>query len=169
MEKFSQFGVEPILLLAQIVNFLILLYLLKRFLYKPILELLKKREEKIREGLKAGEKGEEFLLKAREEEKQILSKASEEAHSVLEETRARASQLEAELLSHAKEESERLVTQARAQIEVEKKVVERELEKNVVATAVRLLGTILPKVLSKEDHTRILVSSEKTLRKALPS
>ena len=80
MEKFAQFGVEPILLGAQIVNFLLLLYLLKRFLYKPVLGIIKKREDKIRLGLEAAAKGEELFKKAAEEEKKRLQKASEEAH-----------------------------------------------------------------------------------------
>ncbi|MBU2632677.1 F0F1 ATP synthase subunit B, partial [Patescibacteria group bacterium] len=49
MEIVKQFGLDPVLLVAQIVNFLILLFILKKLLYKPVLELLKKREDTIKE------------------------------------------------------------------------------------------------------------------------
>ena len=168
MEKFSQFGVEPILLLAQIINFLLLLYLLKRFLYKPILTMLKKREEKIHEGLAAGAKGEEMLAKAQGEEKKILVRASTEANSVLEQTREKAGKLEEELRLKAKEESERILSDGRAQLEIEREAIGKELEKKTIGTAIDALERILPKTLTKEDHVRILSASERMLQKVLP-
>lgn len=169
MENFSQFGIQPILLLAQVVNFLVLLYILKRFLYKPILDMLKKREEKIREGLAAGAKGEELLAKAKEEEKGVLAKASEEASLLLEESRQRAAKMEEEFLVKAREEGEQIISHARVQIEQEQKEAERALEQKSVQTAINVLEKILPRLLSKQDQIRILETSEKVLRKALPS
>ena len=55
MEILENFGVNPVLLAAQIVNFIIVLFILKKFLYKPILDLLKKRQFTIKEGLKQAE------------------------------------------------------------------------------------------------------------------
>ena len=55
MEIIKNFGVEPVLLVAQIINFLIILFILKKFLYKPVLDTLKKREDSIKEGLKQAE------------------------------------------------------------------------------------------------------------------
>ena len=77
------FGIQPLLLAAQIVNFLILAYILKRFLYKPVLEVLKKREKKIKDGLQAAEEGQAFLDKANlrfsKGETNILEKTTAEA------------------------------------------------------------------------------------------
>ena len=75
MEILKNLGFDPVMLAAQIVNFLIILYLLKRFLYKPILEMLKKREDSIKEGLKQAEEARITLEKTLQEEKKILSKA----------------------------------------------------------------------------------------------
>src|SRR4030067_222054 len=55
MEVLEDFGVEPILLLAQVVNFVILLYILKRFLYKPILKVLEERKKRIETSVKQSE------------------------------------------------------------------------------------------------------------------
>lgn len=169
MEKFKEFGIEPILLLAQIVNFFLLLYLLKRFLYKPVLGMLRKREEKIREGLEAAAKGEQFLTKAKEEEKKMLVRAGEEASMILEETRVRVVKIEEELLTKAKMESNQMLVHARVQIEAEKKQAERDIERKVVDSAVSVLERVLPKVLSRADHMHILASSAKMLRKVVSS
>ena len=165
MEKFAQFGVEPILLLAQIINFLVLLYLLKRFLYKPVLTILKKREVKIKEGLESGVRGEELLLKASSEEKDILSKASKQANVLIEDTKNRAAKLESEALLRVKDESEVILQKAKEQIEKEKIIAEKEVEKSAVFVAIGVLEKVMPKALTRQDQLRILDSSEKLLRK----
>ena len=167
MKIFGEFGIEPLLLLAQIVNFTILLLLLRKFLYKPVLTVLKKREEKIREGLKAGEQGELLLAKAQEEQKEILAKAAEESNFLLKETKDQVLRIEEEALHKAKEESEVILLRAREQIGQEKTQTMKELEKRVANVAIDMLGRLLPKVLTKEDHMRIIASSEKLLRKAV--
>lgn len=169
MEKLAQFGVEPVLLAAQIINFIILLLILKHFLYKPILIMLRKRKEKIREGLAAGEKGEALLVRAKEEEKEVLSKANNEARLMLEETRDRSQKMEEEVIFRAKEETEHMVSLAKDHIGKERKRVERELEKKAALVGLYALERILPKLLSKQDQIRILEGSEKLLRKTLPS
>ena len=73
MEIVDHFGLDPYLFGAQVINFLIIFYLLKRFLYKPVLEILRKREREIAEGLKQAEEGKILLEKAQEKEKEILN------------------------------------------------------------------------------------------------
>ena len=72
MEFIKDLGFNPLLLGGQIVNFLIIYFLLKRFAYKPILGLLKKREEDIKTGIKNAEEGKLVLEKALLDEKRIL-------------------------------------------------------------------------------------------------
>ena len=90
MDILKNFGVDPVLVGAQIVNFLIIFYLLKKFLYKPVLGMLKKRADKIEEGLKQAEESRLALEKTLEEEKKILSKAQDEAKKIIEESRTQA-------------------------------------------------------------------------------
>ena len=72
MEIINNFGLDPLLLGAQIVNFLIIFFILKRFAYKPVLDILKKREDSIKEGLRQAEEGKKILDEALEEEKKML-------------------------------------------------------------------------------------------------
>src|SRR3989344_4706705 len=87
MEILNQFGINPILLAAQVVNFLILLFILKKFLYKPILKVLEARKQKIEESLKNAEEIERKLLLTEEEKEKILAKTSLEAQKILDETK----------------------------------------------------------------------------------
>jgi len=153
-------------LAAQIINFIILIYLLKRFLYKPILVMLKKREEKIREGLSAAALGEELLAKTQEKEKKILTEANEEASLLVKESRERGAKLEEEMALLAKEKSERVLMHAQSQIEEERMLMEKALEKKTGTAAIGILEKLLPRFLSKEDHLRILENSEKLLKRA---
>ncbi len=75
MDILNEFGIKPILLAAQVVNFLILLYILKRFLYKPILKVLNERKNKIADSLKNAEEIERKLVEISEEEQKRIAKA----------------------------------------------------------------------------------------------
>src|SRR4030043_2475120 len=100
MEIFKSFGIQPALLIAQIVNFLIILILLKKFFYKPITKILEERKKRIEESLKNADLIEERLKKTEEKSAQILD-----------ETRKNAQ----DLIDEAKKESERISAQTQAE------------------------------------------------------
>ncbi len=83
MDILSQFGVNPLLLAAQVVNFLILLFVLKKFLYGPILKVLEKRKLTIEQSLKHAEEIEQKLVAISEEEEKRLIKASQEGEKII--------------------------------------------------------------------------------------
>ena len=93
MEILENFGVNPILLAAQIVNFLIIFFVLKKFLYKPILELLKKRQIMIKEGISQAEESRIKLEKVIIEEKNILRQAQLAAKKVIEDAKQESIEL----------------------------------------------------------------------------
>ena len=90
MEILNQFGVQPILLAAQVVNFFILLFLLKKFLYGPILKVLNERKKRIEDSLKNAEEIEKRLQETNEKIDQMLAKASKEGQEVIDEATAQA-------------------------------------------------------------------------------
>src|SRR5260221_439051 len=116
MEILKNFGFDPVLLSAQIVNFLIILFLLRRFFYKPLLALLKDRETTIKEGLEKAEEGRKLLEKALEEEKTILRNAQKQASSILEDAKNQAKAIASESEENAKKRTEKLIDEARLQI-----------------------------------------------------
>jgi F-type H+-transporting ATPase subunit b len=82
-ELFSQLGIDPKLLLAQGVNFLILLVVLTRFVYKPLIKLIEERRAKIELGVKGGERAEKIIKEAEEEKSGIIKKADTEAVAII--------------------------------------------------------------------------------------
>ena len=114
MEILKNFGFDPVMLAAQIINFLIIFYLLKRFLYKPVFDMLKKEKIQLKRDLKQAEEARLTLEKTLEEEKKILTKARDEAKKIEENTKTagRKTLLEAkQKIEQEAAESERRITE----------------------------------------------------------
>lgn len=165
MNIFQNFGVNPILLLAQIVNFLIILYVLKRFMYKPVLNILKSREDEIKKGVEDAQKAEEKLAEAAEKEKQILTHAQERADKILMDAKAEASETKNSAQEKAKAETERMLVQAKEQIMQESSAAEENLTKNIGRIAVALLEKSLTGVFGEKEQKIILKKAETQIGK----
>ena len=77
-ELFSKLGIDWRLLVAQLANFLILLFVLRRFAYKPLLKLLEERKQRIADGLANAQKAKSNLEEAEKERQEIISTAKKE-------------------------------------------------------------------------------------------
>lgn len=150
MEILQNFGIQPILLLAQIVNFLIILYLLKRFFYKPIQKVLADRQKRIEESLKNADLIEERLKKTQEKQAQILEGAAKSAQEILQKAQDAARQQSANSLNETKKSAEELLTRAKEEIQAQRVQMEKEVEKHTVT----LVTEVVKKVLSKHLSSR---------------
>lgn len=131
MELLGKLGIDGKLLLAQIVNFFILLYVLRRFAYKPVLRLLDERREKIEKGIKDADEAHKKLISAEESERKLLDEARKEAQAMVASAQEAARKVRDELVKAAQEESARLIETARKTIEDEKMRVMREIRDDV--------------------------------------
>lgn len=165
MEILKTFGFDPVMLVAQIINFLIIFALLKRFLYKPVLEMLKKREDSIKEGLKQAEESRITLEKTLENEKKIITKASEEGKKIIEEAKIEARSIAAEIEAESKKHSEKMILDAKAQIEQDAKEVEKRLSENVSTLALEMLTKSLEGTLNTKEQKQIVTKALKEMRK----
>lgn len=164
MEFIKELGFNPLLLAGQIVNFLIIYYLLKKFLYKPVLGLLKKREEDIKDGIKKAEEGKVILEDALRQEKKILKEASQEAQKIIADTKREADILAKRAQEGAKTEAQNLITVAREQIQQEAKEVEEKLTKKVSLIAYDFLRIALSQLVSKDTQKQIMQKAVKELK-----
>lgn len=143
-------------LVANLVNFAILLYLLKRFLYKPALAYLDRRRELIASRMESARQSEEKaeeLVRKREKE---LSDAREQASRILEDTRARAEEMISESKKTAQQEGDRILTEARREIEQERETMEMRLRKSYAEIAVLGASRVLNREVNLADHERLL-------------
>jgi len=152
MEIIKNFGIDPILLGAQIVNFLIVLYILRRFLYKPILGTLKKRRDKISEGLRVTEEARVKLEKIAQEEKTILRNAENHGKKLIADAKKEATEMlrKAEELTKAK--TNRILLEARQQIALETRNAGNKLEKKISVLAIDFIQKSIPSLFSKNDQ-----------------
>ena len=166
MEILKTFGVDPVLLGAQIINFLIIFYLLKRFLYKPVLGMLKKREDKIKEGMKQAEEARITLEKTLDQEKKILTKAQDEARKLIESAKIQAKDVGKEIEENTKRQAEKILLDARAQIEQDTKKMEQELSEKVSLLAENMLEKSLQGVFGEKEQKQIIGKALKNIKKA---
>ncbi|HUD04867.1 MAG TPA: F0F1 ATP synthase subunit B [Patescibacteria group bacterium] len=164
MEILKTFGVDPILLGAQIINFLIIFYLLKRFLYKPVLGMLKKREDKIKEGMKQAEEARITLEKTLEEEKKIFAKAHDEAKALIVDAKMQALEVSKEIEDNTKRQAEKILLDARAQIEQDTKRMEIELGEKISVLAKEMLEKSLQGVIGEKEQQQIVAKAVKNIK-----
>lgn len=117
MDILSKLGIDWRLLIAQIVNFLILLYVLKRFAYAPILRFLEERREKIERGIKRAEESETMNRKAKADAEELVLSAKRQAKDIMSEAHIAAQQSRESMLVQAKEESKEIILAAKRQSE----------------------------------------------------
>lgn len=126
MEIFDQFGFDLKLFAAQIVNFLVIAYVFKRFLYKPILGAIDKRNQAIKKGLKDAELATEALEKAEVTRDEVLKKAGKEADRILEESKIQAQQTRDQMMEQTKIDLTRMMEQTKEQISLERDNFKKE-------------------------------------------
>lgn len=160
----NQFGVQPILLVAQIVNFLIVLYLLKRFALKPILQVIKDRQKTIADSLKNAEQAQKALENATEKEKEILQKAQAEAKQTLSDARMQAADIAKTAEDNTREQVERMISDAHKKIEKQTEDAEKALASKVTSLAADMLKSSLKGMLSDKDQEEVVAKATKTLK-----
>ena len=149
------FGWNPWLFLSQVISFVIVALLLRRFAYKPILAVLEDRRRKIEEGQLNAEKIRKELAEAEKRYQEIVAKANADAQRMIDEARESAAHLSERKQQEAVATAEQIIAKAReaAAIEHDRTMesLKRELGHLIVDTTVKVTG----KVLTPEDQRRL--------------
>ncbi|MBI4837105.1 MAG: F0F1 ATP synthase subunit B [Candidatus Portnoybacteria bacterium] len=135
----AQLGIDWRLLLSQAVNFILLVIVLRLFVYKPVLNILQKRREKIEEGVAKAEEADTRLREVDGIAKKKIKEADSEAIGIIKNTEERAQKLEGELVQQAKEKQVQMMEKMAADVEREKKQARAEMEKEAVDLVKRAL------------------------------
>ena len=149
------FGFDTKIFLSQVISFIIVALVLKRFAYKPILAVLEERRQRIQEGLLNAEKIKQQLAEAEQRHAEILAKANAQAQKMIDEARESAGIVAERKQQEAVAAAEQIMAKAReaSAIEHERTMSElkRELGRLVVDTTAKVTG----KVLTSEDQRRL--------------
>jgi F-type H+-transporting ATPase subunit b len=157
-------GINWNLLVAEIVNFFILLLLLKKFLYKPLLGMLEERRIKIEEGIKKSEEAETSLQKIRALGEEIKEKGEQKARDVMAIAEKRSQEKAKTILAGADEEKARIIAAAKVAAEQEKAAAREQQGKEAVNLAFILAEKILKEEMNKEKDKKIIEKLAKELR-----
>ena len=143
----EKFGVQSELLVAQILNFCLVTYLLYRFAVKPVLKTVEERQKRIEEGLRFAEEIKDRRASAEQERSEIIRNAQAQAQALLAQTKSEGEHYLQEQRRLAEENVSRITEQSRHAMETERRTMLKEVQTEVVsltvATTERLLGEIL--------------------------
>jgi len=159
MEIAKQFGIQPILLLAQIVNFLIILFVLKKFFYKPIVKMLEDRKKKIAESLENAQTIEEKLAKTEEKTAKILDEARNQAQVIITDTKSEAERIYEQATLDARKAGEELLIRAKDQIEKEKQDMKHEIEQETMVLVAGVVEKVLSRNLTAKEKDQMTAKS----------
>ena len=164
MEKIlSDFGIQPLLLAAQMVNFLVLLYILKRLLYKPILKVLDERKQRIAKSLKNAEEIEKKLNEITERQDAEILKATKEGENIIKQAKESGLAIIEESKLKAEDIAKRMIEEAKNHIQVEKEKLRQEIRENLADLVVMAMQKVTGKILNKKDQKEMINKTIKTL------
>lgn len=161
MEIFTTFGVSWGKFIAQIILFLIVYWVLKKYAFGPILEVLNERRRRIEEGQHNAEKIKKQLAEAELRYQEVLRKANEEATRLIEEARATTDAHTQRQLQQAIKDAEGIIAKAHESITQERHKMVAEVKKEMVELVVHTTAKVVGKVITPEDQKRL---SEETSR-----
>ena len=155
---------DPGLFVWTIITFLILLGVLTRFAWKPLLKALETRENEISQSLEDAEKAKQELERLSAESDEIIAKARSEAQGIVSEGKKAAEQLTATTLNKAKEEAMANLSAAKEQIKIERDKAIVEIKGEVVNLSLSVAEKLVKKNLSKEDNKSLIDESLKNVK-----
>lgn len=143
-------------IIFQIINFTVLLFLLRKYLYRPVLKILEQRAKKIHDGLEAAEKSIEEREKVEKEKKKILVEAEKNASQILEGARMRAKKLEKQMLEKAEKELESKQKRAERYVNTRLQDLEEDLKKRFTTSVVETSESLLKDTLGPKEQRVII-------------
>ncbi len=162
----DELGLNVPVLVAQLVNFFLLLVVLRIFLYKPILNMLAQRAKRVKEGLAAAEQSKEHAAQADQEVAQQLEQARQQSQTNIAQAQEAANRIQEEARSQARRDAEVLLERARSEIQLERDQAIAELRREFADLTVSAAEKVIGQSLDRQAHRRLIdeVLAESTFR-----
>ena len=155
--------VDPGLYIWAIITFLVLLALLTKFAWKPLLQALAAREGTIRGALEDAQKAKVELERLNQESAQIIRQARVDAEAIVTMSRTDAERLREEMRQKARAEAEGIVKNAERQIQLETARALQQIRHEAADLSVAIASKLIQRNLSKEDNERLIDDALKQL------
>ncbi|MEX1254967.1 MAG: F0F1 ATP synthase subunit B [Dehalococcoidia bacterium] len=152
----EQLGINLPLLIAQVINFFIVLLVLRLFLYKPVLAMLDRRAQRVREGLDAAEQSQQRATQAEQEVSQQLDQARQQGQALIAQAQEAANRIQEESRAQARRDADALLERARSEIQLERDQAIGELRKEFADITVSAAEKVIGQSLDKQAHRRLI-------------
>jgi F-type H+-transporting ATPase subunit b len=147
------------LILWQLIIFVLLVFLLSKLAWKPIINSLKDRERSIQDALDTAEKARLEMSQLRSDNERLLKEAREERDRILREAREVSNKMKDEAQVDAKKNADRIIEDAKAAINIEKQAALREVREQVALFSLDIAEKLMKKNLSSDKAQKDLVES----------
>jgi F-type H+-transporting ATPase subunit b len=152
---------DPGLAIWTIITFLVLLWVLAKLAWRPLLRFLEARQETIRKSLDDAQQARRDLEEVNKQSTRILRDAHAQAESILAKSRAEADKFREEMKQKARVDGETIIREARGQIESETARALRQIRGEVVDLSVAIASKLIQRNFTKEDNSELI---EETLK-----
>lgn len=155
MELLKPLGLNFKLLFIQFVGFMLLFWMLKRFLFTRILDMIQRRSDEIRSAYEANEKAREEAEALRRGYEQKLQEARAEADAIIQLARQTAEKVGQEIIEKTRQEAAQIRERGLAEIEQEKKKVITEIRREVITLSVDIARQVIEKAIDQHEAERL--------------
>jgi F-type H+-transporting ATPase subunit b len=162
-QLFDTFGVTWPKFISQVILFLVVYLILKKFAFGPVLAMLEERRKRIEEGQLNAEKIKKQLAEAELRYQEVLRKANEEAQKLIEESRSSTEASTQRQLQQAIKDAEEIIAKARTSIDQERGKMVAEVKKEMIDLVVDTTAKVAGKVLDESDQKRLAEETTKSL------
>ena len=163
MGLLQDLGVDGPKLIAQLINFAIVLFVLWRFAYKPVFEMLETRRKTIAESMDNAEKIKTELTETQAERDKVLAEANQKAQEMIADAKEAAKQVGEAEGQKAVKQAEEIIRKAREATEADRDSMMAELKAEIGRLVVDTTAKVSGKVLTAEDHQRLIDETNKEL------
>ena len=152
----TDIGINLPVLIAQTVNFVVLLVILRLVLYKPVLRMLDERRERIREGLSAAERGREQAEQANRDAQAQIDAARREGQQIVAQAQQVALRLQEDARQQAQRQGEAMLERARSEIQLERDAAIAELRREFADLTIAAAEKVIGQSLDRAAHQRLI-------------
>jgi len=156
LERISELGFNIPLLIAQLVNFGLLLGLMYLLAYKPIIKMLDKRSNKVKESMEQTEQIKQQVEQAEEGFKAKIQEASQQGQLIIDRANKTGEEMKQKARQEAKEEADSMLARARAEIKHEREEVIDELRREYADLTIMAAEKVIERSLDKKAHRQII-------------
>jgi len=162
-ETLQTLGIQWPKLIAQVINFAIVLFVLWKWAYKPVLGMLELRRDKVAESIANADKIKAELAATEAKRLEVLNQANDQANKLIEEARAAAARVQAQETQRAVAAAEQIVAKAREATTQDHARMLVELKREVGRLVVQTTAAVTGKVLTPDDQRRLIEDANKQL------